>query len=429
MSLRTLLLTICCLTLRTMVHAHDEDWPQFRGPAGDGHASTRRAPVLWSETENIAWKTPIPGLGWSSPIVVHGRLYLTTAVPTGGTAGDAPDAAEAHTLELVCLDAKRGDLLFRKALFEQPGPVQMHKKNSHASPTPLVAGGRVYSHFGPHGTACTTLDGELVWQRTLAYEPQHGNVGSPVLAGDTLVICCDGKDVQYVVGLDIASGDIRWKTDRATDPQKGFSFGTPLWLPAKASGQARDQVICPGSEAVFSYDPLSGGMLWRFNYPGGYSVIPQPVHGHGLVYVCSGYDKPVLYAVRPDGSGDVTETHLAWKLDKGVPHTPSLLLNGKELFLVTDRGVAACLDALTGEEHWRERLGGNFSASPVLAGGLIYFQDENGVATVVKASTAYEQVGRNEIGGGDRTFASYAIAADRFYIRSERAVYAVVAPE
>lgn len=403
-----------------------EVWPQFRGPAGDGHAAGVAAPVRWSETENVAWKSPIPGLGWSSPAIVGDRMFLTTAVPvTSGIAGTAADE-EAHSLELLCLDLRNGELLFRKPLFEQRGPVQIHKKNSHASPSPLVADGRVYAHFGPHGTACTTLDGDVVWTRSLPYEPQHGNGGSPVHAGDVLVICCDGKDVQYVVGLELTTGEVRWKTERATTPQKGFSFGTPLWLPGQISGETRDQVICPGSDAVFSYDPRNGDTLWRFDYPGGYSVIPKPVYGHGTVYICSGYDKPVLYAVRPDGTGNVTETHLVWKLERGIPHTPSLLLEGSELYLVTDRGVAACLDAATGKEHWRERLGGNFSASPLLAGGLVYFQDENGVATVIRASTTFEQICRNQIGNGERTFASYAVADGRFYIRSEQAVYAVV---
>lgn len=398
------------------------EWPQFRGPTGDGHGPVAPLPQRWSETDNVSWKVPIPGLGWSSPVIAGDRLFLTTAVPVT-EALEQPVGA--HTLELLCLDRRDGSLLFRKVLFTMEGPVQMHKKNSHASPTPLIADGRIFVHFGPHGTACTTLDGEPVWTRRLPYEPQHGNGGSPVLAGNILVICCDGKDVQYVVGLDRMTGEIRWRTDRETSPQKGFSFGTPLWLPAQVSGNNVDQVICPGSDAVFAYDPQSGGTCWRFDYPGGYSVIPRPVYGNGLVYICSGYDKPSLYAVRPNGIGDVTATHLAWKLDKGVPHTPSLLLDGSELYLVTDGGVAACLDAVSGVEHWRKRLGGNFSASPLLAGGILYFQDENGLATLIRKGTTFEEVGRNQLGDGDRTFASYAVAGGRLFIRSERSVYAI----
>jgi len=394
------------------------EWPQFRGPASDGHAADGPLPVRWSNTENVRWKTLIPGLGWSSPVVHGGQVFLTTAIPQSGD-------DELQDLQLICLNLADGSVRFATTLFEQQAPVQMHKKNSHASPTPLVRDGRVYVHFGPHGTACTTLDGKPLWKQTLSYKPVHGNGGSPVLVGDTLVIACDGSDEQYVVGLDSANGEVRWKTARDTSPPKGFSFATPLVLPAAISGADRDQVICPGSDAVFAYDPATGETIWRFDYPGGYSVIPKPVFGNGLVYVCSGYDKPAVYAIKPDGSGNVTDTHLAWKLDRGAPHTPSLLLDGTELYLVTDRGVAACLNALTGEEHWRERLGGNFSASPLLANGLIYFQNETGEATVVQAGTEFMEISRNVLGDGERTFASYGVAPGTLLIRSETSLYAI----
>jgi len=412
-------ITICTLLLALCSSATSwAEWPQFRGPAGDGHAPNGPLPSQWSETENVCWKTPIPGLGWSSPVIVGNQVFLTTAVPQGGD--DEP-----HDLQLVCVDLTNGRIQFASTLFEQQGPVQMHKKNSHASPTPLVRDGRVYVHFGPHGTACTTLDGKPIWKQTLPYKPVHGNGGSPVLAGDTLVISCDGGDDQYVVGLDCASGKTRWRNDRDTSPQKGFSFATPLVLPTAISGADRDQVICPGSDAVFAYDPATGETIWRFDYPGGYSVIPKPVFGNGLIYVCSGYDKPAVYAIKPDGSGNVTDTHLAWKLDRGAPHTPSLLLDGTELYLVTDRGVAACLNALTGEEHWRERLGGNFSASPLLANGLVYFQNETGEAIVVRSGTVFEEIGRNRIADEERTFASYGVGDGKLLIRSETDLYAI----
>ncbi|MEO1990802.1 MAG: PQQ-binding-like beta-propeller repeat protein [Pirellulales bacterium] len=398
------------------------DWPQFRGPTGDGHARTQALPIRWSESQNVIWKVPVPGLGWSSPVVKDGRIYVTTAVPRES---ESNENSEGHSLELVCFRAQDGKLIFRKALFEQTGPVQMHKKNSHASPTPLLHNNNIFVHFGPHGTACTTLDGEVVWTCVLPYEPQHGNGGSPVLADGVLVICCDGKDVQYVVGLNPKTGEQVWKTNRDTKPKKGFSFGTPLWLPASQSEDQRDQVICPGSDAVFSYNPRNGKELWRFDYPNGYSVIPRPVFGHGLVYICSGYDKPSLFAIRPTGRGNVTETHGAWMIDQGAPHTPSLLLHNNEIYLVSDRGIATCLDARTGGEHWRERLGGNFSASPFLAGDNIYFQNETGEAIVIKAGTTYQEVSRNEIGDGDRTFASYAVEGNHLLLRSETSLYAL----
>lgn len=388
------------------------EWPEFRGPAGMGHAAAGGLPVRWSETENVVWKTPIAGLGWSSPVIHDGRVYLTTAT---GAAGDR------QSLRLVCVAARSGAVLWDKELFTQDGPVQLHPKNSHASPTPLVAGDRLLVHFGPHGTACTTLDGEILWKRMLAYAPQHGNGGSPARAGDVAVICCDGSDEQYVVGLDLATGDIRWKSDRDTEPKKGFSFATPLVTTVGGVTQA----ICPGSDAVFAYDPATGAEIWRVDYIGGYSVIPRPVHAAGLVFVGSGYDKPAIYAIDPSGTGNVTATHVRWKLDRGAPHTPSVLVVGTELYCVSDNGVATCLDVATGVERWRERLGGNYSASPLHADGLVYFQNEAGEAVVVKAAPVFEEVARNRIGGGERTFASYAVDDGAIFVRSETAVYRI----
>jgi outer membrane protein assembly factor BamB len=388
------------------------EWPQFRGPDGGGHSTASGLPTRWGETDNVAWKTAVDGLGWSSPVVRDDRVYCTTATPV---------AADEQSLCLVCLDARTGAQRFRKELFRQTGTVPMHKKNSHASPTPLIDGGNVFVHFGPHGTACVTLEGDIVWKRTLDYQPVHGNGGSPALAGDVLVICCDGGDVQYVAGLDRKSGDIRWKTDRDTKPKKGFSFATPLAITAFGV----EQVVCPGSDAVFSYDPQTGREIWRVDYPDGYSVTPRPVFGAGLVFVASGYDKPVLYAIDPTGKGNVTDTHVKWRMDRGAPLTPSVLVVGEELYCVADNGVACCVDARTGTERWRERLGGNFSASPLHANGLVYFQNESGEAIVVKAGRTFEEVARNQLGNGERTFASYAVDGNSLLIRSETAVYRI----
>lgn len=388
------------------------DWPQFRGPAGIGHTETIGLPVNWSESEHVAWKTEIPGLAWSSPVIRGRNVYLTTAVETG---------EEERSLRLVCLNVDTGELLWNKELFTQSGKVEIHKKNSHASPTPVIDGEHLYVHFGPHGTACTTLGGDIVWKQKLEYSPTHGNGGSPALAGNLLIICCDGRDRQYVVALDKQTGEIRWKTDRETSPTKGFSFATPLVLTING----RQQAICPGSDAVFAYDAATGETIWRVDYPDGYSVIPRPVYGNGLVFVCSGYNKPVMYAIDPTGTGNVTETHVKWTLDRGAPHTPSLLLVGEELYCVADNGIASCLDAKTGEVHWQERLGGNFSASPLYAEGRIYFQNETGEGTVVKAGKDFEIIARNALDAEQRTFASYAVHGKSLLIRSETALYRI----
>lgn len=395
------------------------DWTEFRGPTRQGLADTNRLPLTWSESENITWKISIAGLAWSSPVVQDGRIYLTTAVPQG--TGSQPP----QSLRVLCLDAASGKTLWDVEALRHSGggDVEMHGKNSHASPTPLLEGDRVYAHFGPHGTACLDIgDGDIVWtSEELKYKPTHGTGGSPALAGDVLVICCDGHDAQFVAALDKNTGDVRWKTLRDTNPQKGFSFCTPRIL--EAGG--RMQAVCPGSDAVFSYDPQTGEEIWRVRYGSGYSVVPRPVVGHGMVYVCSGFGDGRLLAIEPTGTGDVTDTHVKWDVKKGVPKTPSPVLVGNEIYLVDDRGIATCLDAITGEQHWQERLGGNFSASPTATVNRVYFQDENGTTIVVKASPQFEKLATNQLASGERTFASFAIVDNAILLRSEKHLYRI----
>lgn len=422
------------------------DWPQFRGPTGQGiaDADAEGVPLTWSESENVRWKVPVTGLGWSSPTVVDGKVYLTTSVPVPKPEPTTEPAAGTErvdkgtespaepvdprllpqSLEALCLDAETGAEVWRVKLFDQPESVQIHGKNSHASPTPVVAGGYVYVHFGPHGTACLTTDGVVVWKNEeIEYAPQHGTGASPVLAGDVLVIPCDGSDRQFVVGMETSNGAIRWTQERNADVQKGFSFSTPLLI--DVAGRAL--VVSPGSGAVVAYDPATGGEAWRVRYDQGFSVVPRPVYAHGLVYVCTGFGKPWVLAIDPTGTGDVTETHIKWKTDRATPNNPSVLVVGDELYMVSDQGVASCLDAETGEKHWQARLGGNFSASPTYIDGRIYFQDENGTSIVVQAGKEFVELGRSTWGDGVRTFASYAVADGALFLRSETHVYRVEA--
>lgn len=392
------------------------DWTEFRGPTGQGLSDSSNLPVEWSENEHVAWKVSLPGTAWSSPVVQDGRIFLTTAVARG--TGTPP----AQSLRLMCLDAADGRTLWDVEVFLQPGDdVEIHQKNSHASPTPLIDGDRVFVHFGPYGTAClSTDDGAIAWKtRKLKYSPTHGSGGSPALADDLLIICCDGHDRQYVAALDKLSGEIRWKTPRDTSPQKGFSFSTPRIIEVNG----RPQAVCPGSDAVFAYEPQTGEEIWRVRYGSGYSVVPRPVYGHGLVYVCSGFGDARLLAIDPTGRGDVTDSHVKWTLEKGVPKSPSPILVENELFLVDDRGIATCVDARTGNVYWQERLGGNFSASPIHASGRIYFQDERGTTTVIAASREFEVLAKNELASGERTFASLGIVDDAILLRSENHLY------
>jgi outer membrane protein assembly factor BamB len=390
---------------------HAEDWPEFRGPDGQGHYKGR-LPTEWGPDKNVVWKQAIPGSGWSSPVIFDGRIYLTTAVPAEKGGG--------QSLRVLCLDAKSGRTIWDvEALTEDAKSPGIHGKNSHASPTPIVDGKYLYVHFGHQGTACLDLNGKVVWTQTdLRYQPVHGNGGSPALAGDLLVFSIDSVDKQCVVALDRATGKVRWQTDRKSKAPKTFSFTTPLVIDVGST----KQVISPGSDMVMSLDAKTGAEIWRVTYTG-YSVIPRPVFGHGLVFLSTSFNSPSVLAIRPDGKGDVTKSHVAWSTEKNGPHTPSLLLDGDELYMISDGGTASCLDAKTGKVHWEERLRGGFSASPILADGRIYFQNETGVGYVVKAGTKYELISKNDM--KEKTLASYAAADGALFLRTEKNLYQI----
>jgi outer membrane protein assembly factor BamB len=394
--------------------ARAADWPAFRGPTGDGHVPEGTAlPDAWGPTTNVSWKVDVPGRGWSSPVVSVGKVFLTTAVPS-----DKPGAKDLSQ-RAICLDAKTGKILWNVEVFRHDGtrPLPSHGKNSHASPTPVTDGRKLWVHFGPQGTACLDLNGKVLWRNAdLGYSPVHGNGGSPILVGDKLLFSGDGSDKQFVVALNKDTGKVLWKTDRNGDAVKKFSFGTPTAIEVNG----KTQVISPASDLAMALDPDTGKEIWRMTYKG-YSLIPKPVFGHGLLFILTGYDTPQLYAVRPDGTGDVTETHVAWHESKGVSHTPSAILVGDELYTVADNGVATCFDAKSGKIVWRERLPGNYSASPVYANGKLYFQNEAGTGTIVRASKKFEIFGKNAM--EEPTLASYAVADGALFVRTEKHLY------
>ena len=399
------------LVTLTAFAARGEDWPQFRGPGGQGHSAEQGVPLEWSESRNVVWKTAVPGLGWSSPVVAGGRVWLTTAT-------EEPRQQGRVSLRAVAFDAATGREVVNVEVFQMRGPL-LNPKNSHASPTPIVEGDRVYVHFGMNGTAALTASGEIVWKTRLPYASQHGSGGSPALYGDLLIVNCDGDDAAYVVALDKRTGKTRWRTFRRMPFAQAYT--TPL---AIRVGD-RDQIVSIGAFRTAAYDPESGKEIWRVSYPveEGFSNVPQPVYGHGLIFIATGFQVPVLIAVRVDGKGDVTNTGIAWTLRRGVPYTPSPLLVGEELYIVSDIGVATCLDARTGEIRWQQRLGGNFSASPVYADGRIYFQNENGVTTVIAPGKEFRKLATNTIDG--YTFASMAISDGAIYLRSDNSLYRI----
>lgn len=391
------------------------DWPQFRGPSADGITPAHNLPLQWGTTKGVAWKVPIPGKGWSSPVLVNGRIYLTSAIP---------DPAGEITLNVLCLDQSSGKLLWNREIFRpEAGDARaMHRKNSAASPTPLCVDDRIYVHFGHMGTAALDLEGNVLWrQNSLKYKPVHGTGSTPVLVAGALIFGADGAKDPCLIALDAKTGTIRWQQPRNTPAKKQFSFCTPQVI--QVGGHT--QVISPHSGFVSAYSPADGSELWKVAYGEGYSVVPRPVYAHGLLYLSSGFDSAKLYAIRPEGAaGDVTETHVAWTLKKGAPHTPSVVVVGDYLFCVADSGIASCVDARTGEVHWSERLEGNFSASPIAAGERIYFLNESGSTFVVKASKTFELLATNAL--SERTLASPAPTEGALFIRSEENLFKLV---
>jgi outer membrane protein assembly factor BamB len=397
--------TISLLFLLATLHIQAQ-WPQFRGPDGQGHSEERGLPLEWSESKNVMWKAPVPGRGWSSPTIADGRVWVTTAI--GGNGG---------SLRLLAFDLESGRELVNVEVFKQADGKLLNPKNSHASPTPVVEGDRVYVHFGAGGTAALTTAGAIAWKTQFPYESQHGNGGSPIVYDDLLIFSCDGSNDAFVVALDRQTGKVRWKTTRR------YPFDQAYTTPLVIRVGDHDQVVSVGAYRAAAYDPRSGREIWRVNYGDGFSNVPRPVYGNGLVYIATGFQQPTLLAVRPDGTGDITKTHIAWTLRRGAPLTPSPLLVGDLLFLVNDSGIASCLDAKTGETHWMQRLGGEYSASPVFADGRIYFLNEAGVVSVLAPDRVFRRLATNRLDGD--TLASMAIAAGSIFIRTDSHLYRI----
>ncbi len=393
--------------------AFAQDWTEFRGPEGQGISTAEGLPVDWSENRNIAWKAPVPGQGWSSPVVAAGTIWLTTA-----TAVD--DQPRGRSLRLLAFDEATGKQMRDIGIFELANAGQRHAKNTFATPTPVLdmESGLVFVHFGVLGTAAVRAEsGEIVWTTTLpAYEHVHGGGGSPVVWRDLLIIVCDGVDAQSVVALEKTTGEVRWRKKR---PAGNMAFATPLII--EAAG--RTQLISPSAHRTISYDPATGEELWSVEYGDGFSNVPRPVFAHGFVYLCTGFHKPQLLAVRPNGEGNVTETHVAWRAGRGVSLTPSPIVAGNEILMVSDGGILSNLDARTGKLNYQERLGANFSASPLLADGRIYWPSEDGVTTVIAPGPEFRKLAANSVDG--QTFASLAVSGKSLILRSSSHLYRI----
>ena len=407
MRLRGLILVLCVTT--TTIPLTADDWREFRGPTGQGHAPGTNPPIEWSETENIAWKSEVPGRGWSSPVIADGRLWITTSV----------EDSTGSSLRLLAYDTDTGHQLVDSEVFRIEDSDAPNPKNSLASPTAVIDPNneRVYVHFGAYGTAAVSVDGTILWSTQFSYISQHGNGGSPIIFDDLLVLSIDGYDTAYVVAIDSETGNERWRTSRTEPVSQAYS--TPLLIDTGST----TQIISVAAFRTTAHDPLTGEELWSVGYRNGFSNVPRPVFGHGMVYLSTGFQTPSLLAVRVDGSGDVTRSHIEWRLNRGAPLTPSPILVGEELYVVSDFGIATCINALTGDVHWQERVGGNHSASPIFANGHIYFQNEEGITTVIKPGAEFQVLARNQLEGS--MLASMAAVGSALYIRTESHLYRI----
>lgn len=423
------------------VASNANEWRQFRGPDGQGTAAeAKELPSTWSESENILWKGAIPGRGWSSPVFAGPTIWLTTAVENP-LKGDELERVRATKLAknplakqmnvyrsvVLCaigVDAETGKLVQNIELFELTEIDPIHSLNSFASPSPVLDGKNLYCHFGELGTACIdTQTNKIVWKKRLPSKHSVGPGSSPIIHNDLFIVPCDGTEQQYVIALNKLTGDEVWKTKRpkmsGEEPELHKAFSTPLAV--KVEG--RDQVIIPGAQWVAAYDPRDGYEIWKVRYGDGFSNVPRPVSGHGMTYICTGYMSPQLWAIKLDGRGDVTDSHVKFKIPKQVPAMASPVLVGNQLYFVSDQGVATSVNAMTGEPVWTKRISGNFSASPLFADGKLYFSSHEGKTTVVQPGAEYVEIAVNLLDG--QLMASPAVLEKSLLLRSQTHLYRI----
>jgi outer membrane protein assembly factor BamB len=406
----TLFLTLAILPAAV---AANEGWTLFRGPNSAGRSDATGLPIRWSETENIRWKTAIHGKGWSSPVVLADQVWLTTARPDG------------KELYGVCVDRRSGKIIHDLLLFTDEKPAFCHNFNSYASPTPALEEGRVYLHFGSAGTACVdTSTGKTLWsRRDMPCNHWRGPGSSPILFRDLLYLTFDGYDRQYVTALDKRTGATVWTRDRSTE----YGTNNGDWkkayaTPAVIDVGGRPELVSPSAGGTIAYDPSTGAEIWKVKH-GGMNVAQPPLYGDGLLHLCTGDGGFRLYALRPDGRGDVTQSHVVWKYAKGVPSRCGPVLAGGLLFFNNEQGLVTCLEAKTGKEIWTERLKGRFSSSPLWAEGRLYFFSEDGPSYVIEAGKTWKLLATNPLEDG--FMASPAVAEKSLILRTKTHLYCV----
>jgi len=413
-----------------------DSWPDFRGPTADGHAGASGLPLEWSESKNVKWKTEIPLLGLSSPIVMDNQIWLTTATVDG------------HDFYVLCVDATTGKILDNKKLFHSDDPQSMGngaQDNSYATPSAVVEPGRVYVHYGHFGTACLdTATRELIWKRDdLKCWHYRGASSSPVLFEDLVILTFDGADLQYLVALDKRTGKTVWKTDRSAvwndenvDKQMvkegdwRKAHGTPLIV----SIDGKPVMCSVGAKAAYGYDPRTGEELWRVDHPA-YSSAPRPIYHDGHFIIVTGFSQGArMMSVKAGGRGVVTGTHVAWSFDKSFPKYSSPILVDGLVYFATDDSFVVCVDTKTGETVWKGRVGGKFRACPVYADGRLYFFSLEGATTVIEPGREFKIVATNHLANneplddprrGPGFMASPAVVGKALYLRTRHHLYRI----
>jgi outer membrane protein assembly factor BamB len=389
-------------------NARAEYWPGWRGPARTGVTGDSGAPAIWSAAENVLWKVPVPGTGTANPVVWDDRLFLT--------ASDGQDQGELH---VICFDRDTGRERWHRRLWGT-APTLFYPKSGMAGPSPVTDGKYLWAAFGTGDVFCFDMEGDLLWQRALSdeygvFENRFGAASSPLLFEETLIHQCDHYGASYVIALDKTTGANRWKADR---PEVWLSWSSPQLVPI---GDRFELVLC-GSEKLDGYDPRTGKRLWTVRGLAR-ECVPTPVVSDGFLISVSG-PNGAHFAVKPGGIGDVTESHVAWRSDRGTSFVPSGIAVGRRYYVADDKGVATCFDAATGAILWRKRFGGRFTASPVSAGGRLYFTDEAGSTLVLDATQPeYQELSRNDI--GEEVYASPAISQGRFFLRTAKSLICI----
>ena len=409
-------------------------WQQLLGNEGAGEAKSSVPPVQW-DSGNYRWETDLPGTGWSSPVYADGKIWLTSAdvqpaskeylekKREGVQFADIKTAAGSVVFRALCVDLETGKLLHNVELARISNPDLINPLNSYASPTAAIAQGKVIFHFGTYGTWCLdTRDGRQLWKTQYVIDHSVGPGSSPIVVEDKVILVCDGIDQQFIAAVALSDGQEIWKTPRPKMRNDNGEYQKAYSTPLAAMVNGQPQLVIPGAQWIVAYHPATGKEIWRVDHGSGFSVTPMASIEKGLVIFSTGYMRPEVVAIDPTGSGDVTQTHVKWRAKNG-PNMPSMISSQGHVFYISDKGILYCVDSKTGQVLNRKRLGGNYSASPLLAGKHLYISSREGKVFVIRAEPSLEEVGVNEFGG--KIMATPAPYQDDLIFRVDNKLYRI----